>query len=157
MSRHHFCALFVVLALSFAPAAALVRPLPAGEVCVGQGGSDFIIAAAGNIRGVNSLGYNSPAPGSAPRSSYGNNPGDYRRGYEGNSPYPGDPWNREADFKARNYQQQHGPQPQSASPPDTATTTRPPAQVYPSLPRPPLPGDKDFEVAPPPARKATRP
>lgn len=109
--------------------------------------------AAGTIRGVGTMGYGPSTPGSPPRSSYGNTPGDYRRGYEGNSPYPGDPWGREADFKARNYEQRNGPQPQYAAPPSAAAPVPAPSPSYPSTPRPPLPGDHPFETAPPaPAR-----
>lgn len=109
MSIHHFCALFICLGL---------LPVPAATVYGRQDRAITIVATAEDTHGVGSLGYGSSEPGSPPRSSYGNNPNDYRRGYEGNSPYPGDPWNRETDFKARNYQQRHEPEPQYASPPD---------------------------------------
>lgn len=101
--------------------------------------------AAGTVKGVGTLGYGAPAPATPPPSSYGNAPGDYRRGYEGPSPTPGDPWHREGDFKARDYQFRHGPQPGYAEPPQPAA---PPAGLpspeYPSLPKPPLPGDRDM-------------
>lgn len=100
--------------------------------------------AAGSIRGVGGMGYGASAPGARPRSSFGNTPGDYRRGYEGNMP-GGDPWNREADFKARNYEIRHSPEPQYALPSSgergTDLVEQPP---LPTLPKPPLPGDRDM-------------
>ena len=108
-------------------------------------------AKAAGTGGVGTMGYGSSTPGAPPRSSFGNTPGDYRRGYEGHSPYPGDPWGREADFKARNYEQRHGPQPEFATPPDSSVSPPAPRPAYPSTPKPPLPGDNPFETAPPPA------
>ena len=121
----------------------------ASALTPGHDGKALIIAA-GTIRGVGTMGYGSSTPGSPPRSSFGNNPNDYRRGYEGSSPTPGDPWGREADFKARNYELRHGPQPQFATPPASPSPAPAPAPVYPSSPKPPLPGDRDFETFPPP-------
>lgn len=83
------------------------------------------VLAAAPIRGVGTMGYGAPAPSAPPRSSYGNTPGDFRRGYEGNSPSPGDPWNREADLKARNYELRHSAPPEFAAPPETGSA--PPA------------------------------
>jgi hypothetical protein len=110
---------------------------------------DDLITAAGPIRGVGSLGYGAPAPAAPPRPSYGGNPGDYARGYEGTA--PNDPWHREGDLKARDFQTRYGPQPESATPP--ASTARPypvhsPAPA-PSLPKPPLPGDSDMPAVSP--------
>lgn len=104
---------------------------------------DDIVTAAGPIRGVGTMGYGSPAPASRPPSSYGSTPGDYRRGYEGPSPSPGDPWNRESDFKARDYTTRHGPQPGFAAPPQSPQGTPSTPRALPALPRPPLPGDQD--------------
>lgn len=105
--------------------------------------------AAAPIRGVRTMGHGSPPPSAPPRSSYGNTPNDYRRGYEGNSPSPGDPWGREADFKARNYEQRHNPLPPAVPSPQSPAPA--PAPGYPSSPKPPLPGDRDFQTAPPAA------
>ena len=105
--------------------------------------------AAQPVRGVGTMGYGSPAPSAPPRSSYGNTPGNYQRGYEGNSPSPGDPWNREADFKARNYQLRHGAQPEFASPPERSVSSPPATQPLPTLPKPPLPGDADMPASSP--------
>lgn len=105
--------------------------------------------AADTVRGVGTMGYGTSSPGAPPRSSFGNTPNDYKRGYEGNSPNPGDPWGREADFKARNYEQRHNPSPQPAAPPSPPSPAPASAPPYPSSPRPPLPGDRSFETAPP--------
>lgn len=105
--------------------------------------------AADTVRGVGTMGYGSSSPGTPPRSSFGNTPNDYRRGYEGNSPNPGDPWGREADFKARNYEQRHNPSPQPTAPATPPSPAPASASGYPSSPKPPLPGDKSFETAPP--------
>lgn len=143
------------LALSLAALLWLCPAQPAsasGELSGNHGADNSsLFMAAGAIRGVGTMGYGSSTPGAPPRSSFGNSPNDYRRGYEGNSPYPGDPWGREADFKARNYETRHGPQPQLATPPASPSPTPAPAPVYPGSPKPPLPGDRDFETAPPPA------
>lgn len=124
--------------------------LTAQEVNLADGiePTDFV-TAAGTIRGVGTMGYGPSTPGAPPRSSYGNTPGDFNRGYEGNSPSPGDPWNREADFKARNYQFRHGPQPQFATPPRSPEGTTAPSPGLPSLPKPPLPGDRDMPAGSP--------
>jgi len=105
---------------------------------------EALAAGTGNaIRGVGRMGYGAPAP-AAPRPSSAA-PGDFERGYSG--PAPGsDPWNRDADFRARNYQTLHGPQPQFAAPPQTGppgTREFEPAPL-PTLPKPPLPGDRDM-------------
>jgi hypothetical protein len=96
--------------------------------------------AAGTIKGVGTMGYGAPAPASPPRS-FGA-PGDFERGYSGSMPNS-DPWNRDADFKARNYQLRYGPQPQFATPPGVAGGALEPAPL-PTLPKPPLPGDRDM-------------
>lgn len=99
--------------------------------------------AAGTIQGVGTMGYGAPAPGVPPRSSFGDTPGDFRRGYEGNIP-GNDPWGREADFKDRSYRMRHGPQPQYAAPPPDGTGSGPGAATRPPLSKPPLPGDRDM-------------
>lgn len=112
-----------------------------------------LLAAAAPIRGVGSLGYGSRAPATPPRPSYGGTPGDYRRGYEGHS--PGDPWNREADLKARNFEQRYSAPPAYASPPASASVPpQTPPAALPSLPKPPLPGDADMPAGSPPAQSA---
>ena len=95
------------------------------------------------------MGYGSPAPAARPRSSFGGTPGDYARGYEGMSPTPGDPWNREADFKARNYQERHSPPPAFATPPEGPAYMPPVEPSLPASPKPPLPGGQDLSVGSP--------
>lgn len=117
-------------------------------------GPDDLITAAGTVQGVGTLGYGSSAPASPPKSSYGGTPGDFARGYEGNSPTPGDPWHREADLRARDYQFKNSPPPVVAAPPAESgrTVAAPVAPPTPSLPKPPLPGDSDMPaVSPGPA------
>lgn len=112
-----------------------------------------MLAASGLVKGVGTMGYGAPAAPTPPPSSYGNTPGDFVRGYEGNSPVPGDPWNREADLRARDYMLKHGPAPQYATPPaEVGKPTPPAAPATPTLPKPPLPGDTDMPaVSPGPA------
>lgn len=138
--------------------AELVRHMMENPVFTGK--PDDFITAAGTVQGVGTLGYGTSAPATPPRSGYGSTPGDYARGYEGNSPVPGDPWNREADLRARDYQQKNSPPPQIATPPGpSAPSVKPPVTEpapLPSLPKPPLPGDTDMPaVSPGPA--ASRP
>ena len=103
----------------------------------------------GTIQGVGRLGYGAPAP-AAPRPGFAA-PGDFERGYTGSAP-GSDPWNRDADFGARNYQARHGPQPQYATPPQIGTDgAREPAPL-PTLPKPPLPGDRDMPADSPAPR-----
>ena len=105
-------------------------------------------SSGGIIRGVGSMGYGAPAQGSRPGGSFGSTPGDYRRGYEGAAP-GSDPWNREADFKARDYQIRHSPPPQYAAPPPGKSGPEKEAPPLPSLPKPPLPGDRDMPAGSP--------
>lgn len=108
--------------------------------------------AASMTRGVGRSGAPAP-PSSAPSSSYGRSPRDFSRGYEGAA--PGDPWNRESDFKSRSYQFRHGPEPSHAEPPFlhyAPSIAHPPraggtgADQGPesTLPKPPLPLDRDM-------------
>ena len=127
-----------------------------------NGNPDDFVTSAGTVQGVGTLGYGSSTPASPPRSSYGSTPGDFNRGYEGNSPVPGDPWNREADLRARDYQLKNSPPAQVASPPaDTGRVAAPPEPApTPSLPKPPLPGDTDMPAVSPgpaPSRPAQDP
>lgn len=129
-------------------------PALAFEPPVFTGNPNDFVTAAGPIQGVGTLGYGSSMPAVPPRSSYGNTPGDYARGYEGNSPVPGDPWHREADMRARDYQLKNSPPAQVATPPaETGRVVGPPDTApTPSLPKPPLPGDTDMPaVSPGPA------
>lgn len=116
-----------------------------------------MLAASGLVKGVGTMGYGTPATPAPPASSYGNTPGDFVRGYEGNSPVPGDPWNREADLRARDYMFKNGPAPQYATPPaEVGKPTSPVAPTPPTLPKPPLPGDTDMPaVSPGPAPTRT--
>lgn len=116
---------------------------PTGGQGSAQGENGGMLVAAELIRGVSRMGYGRAASPAPPRSSYGGSPNDYRRGYEGHSPEPGDPWNREADFKARNYMLRHGPAPEDASPPEYAPPAPPKRPGLPSPSKPPLPGE-DF-------------
>ena len=122
------------------------------EAPLSSGDPDDFVTAAGPMRGVDTLGYGASMPSVAPRSSYGTTPGDYARGYEGNS--PNDPWNREADMKARDYQLKNSPPAAVATPPAATGITVPPREPSPSpsLPKPPLPGDTDMPaISPGPA------
>jgi hypothetical protein len=102
------------------------------------------VVAAGSVRGVGTLGYGSSARPAPPPPAYGGTPGDYARGYEGLSPAHGDPWHRESDFKARDYLMRHGPQPDLAAPPRGSAPPLPAESRFPTLPKPPLPGDRDM-------------
>ncbi|MDR0338802.1 MAG: hypothetical protein LBH65_00835 [Desulfovibrio sp.] len=95
--------------------------------------------AAGITGGVSRMGPASPSPSSAPPSSYGRSPRDFARGYEGN--IPGDPWGREADFKARSYRLRHEPPAADASPPTAAAPLPPDVRHTPSLVIPRVPGE----------------
>jgi hypothetical protein len=107
--------------------------------------------AAGSIKGVGTMGYGAPASSSPPGSTFGGAPGDYARGYTGSMP-DSDPWNRDADFRARNYQLLHGPQPRYAMPPQSGTAGAREAAPLPTLPKPPLPGDRDMPADSPAPR-----
>ena len=111
------------------------------------------LTAAGSIKGVGTMGYGAPAAGAPPRSSHGASPRDFQRGYEGHHP-GGDPWNRDADFKARNYETRYGPQPRMATPPQGRPGAAPVEPGLPPLPKPPLPGDRDMPAdSPAPAMR----
>lgn len=137
------------LALLLGCALLLAATGPQSPSLAGDGPDDGFFLAAGTIRGVGTLGYGgSASPSSPPPRSYGGAPGDYGRGYEGLSPANGDPWHRESDFKARDYIMRHSPAPALAAPPQTlpGTPAGPglPDQPLPTLPKPPLPGDRDM-------------
>jgi len=131
----------------FAPCV-LVLTLAAWGLLVFFSAQAMAAGTPGTVQGVGRMGYGAPAP-AAPRPNFAG-PGDFERGYVG--PAPGsDPWNRDADFRARNYQTLHGPQPQFATPPQVGTpSTREfePAPL-PTLPKPPLPGDRDMPATSP--------
>lgn len=141
-------ALFFLTWQPFPCLAAFVNDGPVASVSMKEQGGEIPAFygqtfAAGSIKGVGAMGYGAPAPASPPRPTYGNTPGDYQRGYEGHRPGL-DPWHREADFKARNYQLRYGPQPQIASPPPGVSVPGGPEPGLPTLPKPPLPGDRDM-------------
>ncbi|MDL2267634.1 hypothetical protein LJC46_06570 [Desulfovibrio sp. OttesenSCG-928-G15] len=119
--------------------------------------SGTILVAAELIRGVSRMGYGAASRAAPPRPTYGSSPYDYRRGYVGNSPYPGDPWHRDADFKARNYMLRHGPAPEDASPPAQYPHQPLKTPRLPSTPKPPLPGDNDYGPTAPRSYRGVRP
>ncbi|MCC8194700.1 MAG: hypothetical protein LIP28_08660 [Deltaproteobacteria bacterium] len=74
-----------------------------------------VLVAASTIGGTGSLGFGAPAQPAPPgRDTYGT-PGGYARGYEGWG--RNDFWNRDSDFRQRDYQFKHGPPPAYATPP----------------------------------------
>lgn len=88
-------------------------------------------------RGVPALGAPKHMPHSPP-PAYGGSPRDYQRGYVGHSP-GSDPWHRDSDFKARDYQFRYGPPPQVSAPPPLPSRTSPDIRRTPSLVIPRLP------------------
>lgn len=108
---------------------------------VGSAGGMGRGPGSGPPGGVGGMGYGRAAPPAPPSSAapspYGSER-DFQRGYAGN--VPNDPWHRDADFSARDYQLRHGPAPQHAYPPHSAgqhrpNTSRTPSLVIPRLPR----------------------
>jgi hypothetical protein len=89
-------------------------PVPSGLSAQAKAASSPVYLAAGPVRGVGTL---RPLPPlhSSPPSAYSGNPQDFHRGYVGNG--PNDPWHRDNDFKARDYQFRYGPLPEYATPP----------------------------------------
>ena len=94
-----------------------------------------VLVAASTISGTGALGFGVPAQPVPPgRDTYGT-PGGYARGYEGSA--RNDFWNRDSDFFQRDYQFNHGPQPNYATPPSGLATSR---------------GERGFGVKPLPGR-----
>jgi hypothetical protein len=93
------------------------RPPARGVIPGGPGAPSGGGVAAGRVGGVGALGFGAPSGGSfAGRGGGYGSPGGFLRGYEGNAP-DRDFWNRDADFRRRDYTLLHGPQPVAGSPP----------------------------------------
>ncbi|MDR1490731.1 MAG: hypothetical protein LBS65_09690 [Desulfovibrio sp.] len=112
-----------------------------------KAGSSPVHLAAGPVRGLGTLRPLPPLRASPP-SPYSNNPQDFHRGYVGNS--PNDPWHRDNDFKARDYQLRYGPQPEYAAPPRSYDPAAPGPSIDPPsvLSGPDMPESLDKKTMP---------
>ncbi|MDR2744204.1 MAG: hypothetical protein LBB66_03250 [Desulfovibrio sp.] len=110
-----------------------------------QAASSPVYLAAGPVRGLGTL-RPLPPPRSAPPPPYSGNPQDFHRGYAGNS--PNDPWHRDNDFKARDYQLRYGPQPEYAAPPQSRDPAHPGFDSPSALAGPDMPESLDKKTMP---------